>query len=257
MKKLLLVLFLSFMFIVLPSCGGTDDEVKVLTYAEYQACELDSEVVIESYVQAKQVWNKDNAQASVYLQDKDGAYFVYGMNCTKDEYDNLKAGTKIRVTGIKAEWSGEIEIAAGSTFKVVEAEPWIATATDVTAKLGTDGLIKEQNKLVSMKNLTIVASKYQEKDADGNVTSEEDRPFTFKKYNEDGSGVEGTDLYFNVSDGKNTYSFTVESDLCGADTDVYQAIKTLNIGDVVNLEGFCYWYNGINPHITKCELVTK
>ena len=36
---------------------------------------LDSEVTVETYVQAKQSWWED--KATVYTQDKDGAYFVY------------------------------------------------------------------------------------------------------------------------------------------------------------------------------------
>ena len=47
-----------------------------------------------------------------------------------------------------------------------------------------------------------------------------------------------------------TYTFTVESYLCGQDTDVYKAVEALNVGDVVDLEGFLYWYEGANPHIT-------
>ncbi len=70
-------------------------------------------------------------------------------------------------------------------------------------------------------------------------------------YNWDGSGEEGSDLYFNVSLNGNTYTFTVESYLCGTDTEVYQAVKALEIGQTVDLEGFLYWYNGVNPHITS------
>ena len=66
-----------------------------------------------------------------------------------------------------------------------------------------------------------------------------------------GSGSEGDDLYFNVSKDGNTYTFTVESYLCGADTDVYKAVKNLKVGDTVDLEGFLYWYEGVNPHITS------
>ena len=29
----------------------------------------------------------------------------------------------------------------------------------------------------------------------------------------------------------------------------------LNVGDVVDLEGFLYWYNGVNTHITKVTVV--
>ena len=47
-----------------------------------------------------------------------------------------------------------------------------------------------------------------------------------------------------------TYNFCVESYLCGQDTEVYQAVEALRIGDVINAEGFLYWYEGVNPHIT-------
>ena len=47
-----------------------------------------------------------------------------------------------------------------------------------------------------------------------------------------------------------TYTFTVESYLCGPDTDIYKAVKDFHIGDVIDLEGFLYWYEGPNPHIT-------
>ena len=69
-------------------------------------------------------------------------------------------------------------------------------------------------------------------------------------YKWDGSGQDGDDLYFNVSKDGKTYSFTVESYLCDKSTDVYQAVKNLKVGDVVDLEGFLYWYEGVNPHIT-------
>jgi hypothetical protein len=70
-------------------------------------------------------------------------------------------------------------------------------------------------------------------------------------YNWDGSGEDGSDLYFNVSYNGETYTFTVESDLCGPGTDVYEAVKALNVGDTVDMEGFLYWYEGVNPHITS------
>ena len=46
------------------------------------------------------------------------------------------------------------------------------------------------------------------------------------------------------------YTFTVESYLCDAESDVYKAVKELAIGDVIDMEGFLYWYEGVNPHIT-------
>ena len=43
----------------------------------------------------------------------------------------------------------------------------------------------------------------------------------------------------------------VEFYLCGQDTEVYKAVEALNVGDVIDLEGFLYWYNGANLQATK------
>ena len=56
-------------------------EVAVMSYAEYDAAAIDDEVVVEAYVQGKQSW-WDN-KATVYLQDEDGAYFLYELACTE------------------------------------------------------------------------------------------------------------------------------------------------------------------------------
>ena len=203
-----------------------------MTYDEYVAAELDTEVTVETYVQAKQSW-WDN-KATVYTQDKDGAYFVYNMACSEEDYEKLTVGTKIKVTGYKAEWSGEVEI-IDATFEIMEGS-YVAEAFDVTSLLGTDDLIKHQNEFVTFKGLEVVAAN--------------DAGDAFL-YNWDGSGTDGDDLYFNVSDGTNTYTFTVESYLCDSTTDVYSAVKNLKVGDKIDMEGFLYWYEGVNPHITS------
>lgn len=212
-----------------------------MTYDEYMAAEVESEVTIEAYVQAKQSWWDD--KATVYTQDKDGAYFVYNMTCSEEDYKKLVPGTKIKVTGFKAEWSGEVEIAEGAAFEILEGS-YIAPAVDVTDLLGTDELISRQNQFVSFKGMTVEAAG---QDADGKDTA--------FLYNWDGSGEDGSDLYFNVSLNGETYTFTVESYLCDNTTDVYKAVKDLKIGDKVDMEGFLYWYEGVNPHITSLKVV--
>lgn len=226
------------------SAGTEEKSEGVMTYAEYAAAELDTEVVVETYVQAKQSWWED--KATVYTQDEDGAYFIYNMVCSEEDYAKLTPGTKIKVTGYKTEWSGEVEIAEGATFEIVEGN-YVAEAMDVTSLLGTDELIDHQNKLVSFKGMTVEAKK----DADGNEVKDADgNPVAFL-YNWDGSGQEGDDLYFDVSLDGQTYTFTVESYLCDKSTDVYAAVQALNVGDTIDMEGFLYWYNGVNPHITS------
>ena len=192
-----------------------DAEVKsegVMTHDEYLAAAVDDEVTIETYVQAKQSWWED--KATFYTQDKDGAYFIYNMPCSEEDYEKLVPGTKIKVTGYKAEWSGEIEVADVSSFEIEDGE-YIAEPLDVTDLLGKDELIDHQNELVSFKGMTVEAAG---QDADGNDVA--------YLYNYDGSGSEGDDLYFNVSLNGETYTFTVESYLCDKDSDVYKNVES-------------------------------
>ncbi|MBR6642391.1 MAG: hypothetical protein IKL28_01865 [Lachnospiraceae bacterium] len=230
MKKLTALLLAVVMVFGLTACGSKEDinakSEGTMTYAEYDAAAIEAAVVVEGYVQAKQSW-WDN-KATVYLQDGDGAYFCYNMACSEEDYAKIPTGTKIKVTGYKAEWSGEVEI-IDATFEILEGN-YVAEATDVTSLLANESeLIKKQNMFVSFKDMTVESAAI---------------------YKWDGSGQDGDDLYFDVSLDGNTYTFTVESYLCDKSTDVYQAVKNLKVGDVVDLEGFLYWYEGVNPHIT-------
>ena len=200
----------------------------VMTWNEYMDAELESEVVIEAYVQAKQAWwfnsNKNTGLGTFYLQDGIGGYFLYELACTEEEYNALTVGTKVRVTGYKAEWSGEIEI-IDATIEILEGN-YVAEPAYVTDLLGTDELINYQNMLVKFENLTIVSISYKNDQV-------------------------GNDIYVTVSLNGANYDFCVESYLTNGDTEVYQTVGTLKAGDVVDVVGFAYWYNGINTHITS------
>lgn len=210
--------------------------VAVMTHEEYLAAAIDDQVCVETYVQAHQSWWED--KITVYCQSPEGAVFAYDMACSEEDAAKLVPGTKIRITGYKAEWSGEVEIMDGTFEFVEDGDTYIAEALDVTELLGTDELIAHQNEFVTFTGLTVEPST----DANGNEAA--------FLYSWDGSGQQGDDLYFNVSVNGETYNFCVESYLCGADTDVYKAVEALQVGDVINAEGFLYWYEGVNPHIT-------
>jgi len=214
-------------------------DADVMTHAEFDAAAVEDKVVVETYVQAKQGWWEDTA--NIYAQSEDGGYFIYKLGCTEEEYAELAIGTKIRVTGYKSEWSGEIEI-VDATYEIIDGN-YVAEASDVTDLLGTDDLADYMNEFVSFKGMTVEASE----DADGNEAA--------FLYNYDGSGKQGSDLYFNVSYNGETYNFCVESYLCDASTDVYKAVEALEIGQVIDMEGFLYWYEGANPHITSVDVV--
>ena len=209
----------------------------VMTHAEFMEAAVDDEVVVETYVQAKQSWWED--KATLYTQDEDGAYFIYNVECSEEDYEKLVEGQKIKVTGYKGEWSGEIEI-VDATFEIEEGN-YIAEAFDATYLLGKDELIDHQNELVSFKGMTVEAKT----DEDGNELA--------FFYNWDNSGAQGDDLYFDVSLDGETYTFTVESYLCDAESEVYKAVEALNPGDVIDMEGFLYWYEGANPHIVSVK----
>ena len=200
-----------------------------MSYEEYAAAEMDTEVVIEAYVQAHQDWWQD--KVTVYARDADGAYFLYEMACSEEDAALLLPGQKIRVTGVKSEWSGEVEIVDAS-FETVRGS-YLFNPVDLTELLGEEELIDYQNQLVSFRGLTIEAyddtgAAFAYKDSDGKTD----------------------DLYFKASKDGKTYDFCVEFYLCGKDTDVYKAVEALQVGDVVDLEAFLYWYNGANPHVT-------
>lgn len=214
--------------------------VKVMSHDEFMKAELDSPVCIEAYVQANQAWW--DGKIKLYLQDEDhGGFFAYDLPCTEEEAAKLAVpGTKVRISGVKAEWSGEVEI-IDATYEILEGS-FIAETEDVTALLGKDELIDHMNEKVAFKGLKVAPSKVEGKDDE----------FAFL-YAWDGSGSResNSDLYFNVEVDDKTFTFTVESYLCGSDTDVYKAVEGLKVGDTIDCEGFLYWYNGANPHITN------
>jgi len=222
MKKFLALMMSLMMMLSIAGCTVAE-EAAVMTYAEYDAAEMDAEVVIETYVQATQSWWENKITA--YTQDQDGAYFLYEMACSEEDAAKLVPGTKIKVTGYKGAWAGEIEV-MDATFEFVEGgDTFIAEAKDVTELLGTEELIKYQNQKVLFKGLTVKAIEYK-------------------------NGEPGDDIYVTVSYNDADYSFCVERYLTGPETEVYAAVGALQAGDKIDVEGFLYWYEGVNTHIT-------
>ena len=202
-----------------------EDEVTVMSYADYAAAAVDDAVVVEFAVQATQSW-WDN-KITVYGADADGAYFVYNMTCSEEDAAKLVPGTVIRVTGFKTEWSGEVEIAEGATFEFVDgAEAFTAPVFDATDLLGTDDLVNHINQKVSFKDMTVTAVSYKN-----------DTP--------------GDDIYVNLSKDDTEYYFCLEYYINGSDEEFYNLVGNLEVGSVVDVECFLYWYEGPNGHLTN------
>ena len=206
---------------------GVEVVQSVMTHEEYSAAELDAPVVVEAYVQATQSWWSNKITA--YLQDKTGGYLAYEMYCTEEDAAKLVPGTKIVVTGYKGAWAGEVEIVDATFIFADETDTYVAEPVDLTDVLANEEeLIKHQNEYATFKGLTIEKIEYK-------------------------NGEPGDDIYVTVNQGDKTFSFCVERYLTGPDTEVYKAFATLKAGDVVDITGFVYWYNGVNTHITAVK----
>ena len=228
MKKIVAMLMALLMLGCCTACAEEAPAVEaksegVMTYAEYAAAALDAEVVIECYVQATQSW-WDN-KITVYAADQEGAYFLYELACSEEDAAKMVPGAKIKVTGYKGAWADEVEVMDG-TFEFVEGGiNYIAEPIDLTEKLGTEELISYQNQLAIFKGMTVKAIEYK-------------------------NGEPGDDIYVTLTKGDADYSFCVERYLTGPETEVYATVGALKAGDVVDVTGFVYWYNGVNTHIT-------
>ena len=222
MKKIVALLLVLCMALSFVACSSG-----AMNHDEYMAADMGSEVVVETYVQATQSW-WDN-KITAYCQSEDGAYFAYEMACSEEDAAKLVPGTKIVITGTKGEWSGEVEI-MDCTFEFAGDDTFVATAFDATALLGTDELIAHQNEFVTFKGMTVEAVEYK-------------------------NGEPGDDIYVTLGYNGASYDFCVEVYLTGTETDVYNTVGTLAVGNVVDVEGFLYWYEGPNTHITSVSVV--
>lgn len=202
-------------------------EVAVMSYDEYVAAELDSEVVVDVIVMDTQSWWND--QITAYLADEDGAYFAYNMACSEEDAALLVPGAEIIVTGYKSEWAGEVEI-IDATFEYVGQTDTAFAAVDVTEVLGTEDIIDYQNQFVSVSGMTVVS-----------VAFKNDEP--------------GDDIYVTLSLDDVEYEFCLEYYLNGSDAEFYDLVSGLEAGQTVDVEGYLYWYEGVNTHITSVTVV--
>ena len=243
MKKLFTLMLVLALTLALVACGGNGGNggegngegggdntgVTVMTYAEYAAADVDDAVVVDAYVQGTQSWWEN--KITVYAADADGAYFIYNMACDEADAEKLVPGVKIRVSGYKAEWAGEIEI-VDATFEFVEGDSFVAEAKDLTDKLGTDELVDYQNQLALFSGMSVKGISYKNDQV-------------------------GNDIYVALTKDGKDYSFCIESYLTDLSTKVYQTAMTLREGDVIDLQGYLYWYEGPNTHITAITITEQ
>ncbi len=265
MKKYLALILAVIMVLAFASCGNNDSNVTTeapktnapadvtteapatdifaksegtKTYAEYLAAAKGDVVTIEAFVQAKADTFEQYGNTNLFLADKDGAYYVYRLTIkSADDWAKIKVGTKMKITGVKTDYKGLIELGGNDevtpgTYEILDGE-YVADAVDITDKIGTDKISDYMCKLVTVK---------------GTVVAKDGAAFTYK-YN--GTGAQGDDAYFWFKVGSNdAIQFLVETDIANKDTAVYKAVEAFKDGDAVTLTGFAYWYDGIQLQVT-------
>jgi hypothetical protein len=237
MKKLVALLLVFVMVLALAACGK--QETKDTSYADFMAADEGATVTVVTYVQACESWW--DGKISVHVQSPEGALYIHEMACSEEDAAKLVPGTKISVTGTKAVWNGLIEIDKADeanlpTFEFVDGDPWIAEAADFAA-IAAEGKLEEHMNEFFAVNGTVVA-----KDEEGAAF--------FCDWNNAGE-VDKCDLYFDVDVNGTVYTFVARRYLTAPGSEVYEAVKNLKVGDTVDIQGFLYWYEGPQPHITS------
>ena len=231
MKKLLTILIALFMLMSISSCDKKDEPTYKATaknnYNDFINAQINDELELIMSVQAHQSW-WDNT-VTIYGQDNDGGYFVYCASADEETAKKLVPGTLIKVTGTKSEWSGELEL-VDATFEILDEQGKVYDYVDYTDIMKDDDeLIKHMNEKVTLKNLDVIELNKKDSETD-------------------------PDLYITVTANGKFYDLCVENYLTGPETEVYKTAETLGPGDVIDIEGFLYWYNFPNPHVMSITI---
>lgn len=212
----------------------------VSDYTQFLADDGLNPVTIESFLQLKLDW--EEGHTSLYLQDDTGAYYVYRLACTQEEYEALLPGQKLRVTGYKTEFSGEPEL-TDATFSVLEGT-FLAEPVAVPDSVDADGLYRYVNHKITLRGFRIDPM------FDG-------RSAFFYGWDNSGSAEEGSDLYFTVSGSGFSCQAVVKTQMQTPEAEVYRTVQSLQLYDRVELSGILTWYNGPQLLVTAVSVLSQ
>ena len=233
MNKLMKSILAFSLAIVVCGCSS-EKSSEYMSYADFMKAENNDEVVIETYIQDKSKWC--DGMTTLYTQNNEGGYLISNYACSEEVYNTFVEGQKIKVTGTKSQGEYKVEI-VNAVIELEEGNQ-IFKAKDFTDLITSEDLIQYQNQKAIFTDLIV--------DESGIV-----QPYT---YNWDDSGTDGDDLYFMGLKDKYLYQLIVESTLCDENSDVYQVVKSLNIGDTIDIECYLIWDDYFNPYVTSITI---
>lgn len=114
---------------------------KKTSWAEYAAAKEDELVNVEGVVTA---FGGSAASVTVYFEDKDGAYYGYGLTVSEEVYNQLEVGKTILASGVKDLYNGTYEVVSGS-FEILNEPKKDVEPKDITSLFDTAESSKDEN----------------------------------------------------------------------------------------------------------------
>lgn len=131
-----------------------------MTFADYMKAEAGAPVMVKGVVSAIIAKSKGNSNNSIYLQDKDGGYYVYGLESDPVTDLKLEVGMTVMASGEKDIYNGTHEIKS-ATLEIVDTNKSEVTPIDLTeafknaADLKAEALVGIQGALATIKGVEI------------------------------------------------------------------------------------------------------
>ena len=223
--------------------------IDVMSYEDFMDAEAGDEVCIKGIISAKQSWWDNKVTMYLATENPGEGYFLYEFQCTQEENDTDYAiGNTLVVYGEKSIYAEEHEIAGSDIdyeLTQISNETLREAIIDVTSSVDSEDLFAYQN---SKFTATLAVKEYTTTDTNANVA--ENGAYGYK------GDAPTDDLYFTLVDANgNELACCVEKYLTSAYETVKAAIMSedFTVGTLVKVEGYMYWWNGANPHITSIE----
>ena len=221
---------------------------------------------VYGYVLAKAGWNPSYNNGYLFIQDetKEGGFYIYRACMTKEVWDTLEFGTRVKASGMNStNYNGLIETNGNVQVSVVTNEtelPEGVTLPELTADQKTElkagvestGLILadvDQTKYLTGSSVKLEGWKVKEKTPAATTAKAGGDLLTLSKTY--GTGADAKEFTIKVL--LNKYAVDLDTDLA---TGILTAANAIKVGDKVNVHGLLSNYNGWQLYAYTTDFVS-
>lgn len=133
---------------------------KEMTFADYMKAEAGAPVMVKGVVSAIIAKSRGNSNNSIYLQDKDGGYYIYGLESDPTTDLKIEVGMTVMATGEKDIYNGTHEV-KNAIVEIVDSNKSEVTPIDLTeafknaSDLKAESLVGIQGAVATIKGVEI------------------------------------------------------------------------------------------------------